>query len=125
MKIDYSIYINEAFEIYDKQRVKSIVKVAEKLHKKYKIKTPFATFRRGLSGNFKRKNKTVKQVIKKVVKKTIDEDAKPFVLDAWSDKGYIMNIDEFCKTHTLPREDVKTYRLCTHTKVRTYNITFN
>ena len=25
----------------------------------------------------------------------------------------------------MPRNDVKTYRLCTHTKVPTYNITFN
>ena len=49
----------------------------------------------------------------------------PFDLSAWSLDGKIMSIDEFCQTHDLPRNDVKNYRLCTHTRIPTYNITFN
>lgn len=49
---------------------------------------------------------------------------KPFILSAWTKDGKIMNIDEFCQTHNLPRKDISNYRLCTHTQVPTYNITF-
>jgi len=35
-----------------------------------------------------------------------------------------MGIDEFCEFHSLNRGDIKAWRLCTHTKVPTYNISF-
>lgn len=53
-----------------------------------------------------------------------ESNKKPFVLSAWTDSGRIMNIDEFCTHHNLPRKDIGNYRLCTHTQVPTYNITF-
>lgn len=56
---------------------------------------------------------------KKEVKKEI-----PFDLSAWTKEGKIMNIDEFCVVHNLKRGDISNWRLCTHTKVPTYNITF-
>lgn len=49
---------------------------------------------------------------------------KPFDLTAWTDEGKIMTIDEFCSFHGLNRGDIKNWRLCTHTKVPTYNISF-
>lgn len=48
----------------------------------------------------------------------------PFDLSAWTKEGKIMNIDEFCLVHNLNRGDISNWRLCTHTKVPTYNITF-
>ena len=48
----------------------------------------------------------------------------PFDLSAWTKDGKIMDIDEFCSTHNLNRGDISTWRLCTHTKVPTYNISF-
>ena len=60
----------------------------------------------------------VKQKAKKQVKEI------PFDLSAWTKEGKIMNIDEFCVTHNLNRGDISNWRLCTHTKVPTYNITF-
>lgn len=43
---------------------------------------------------------------------------------AWNKKGYMMDIDEYCKTYNLPREDVKSYKLVTHTGTPFYNIAF-
>lgn len=54
----------------------------------------------------------------------INKSNTPFDLTAWTSDGKIMNIDDFCKHHNLNRGDIKSWRLCTHTKVPTYNITF-
>lgn len=48
----------------------------------------------------------------------------PFVLSAWSDDGTIMDIDEYCKKHGLPREDISSYKLITHSKEPYYNTVF-
>jgi len=49
---------------------------------------------------------------------------KPFVLSAWNDKGYMMDIDEYCNHYKLPRKDVKSYKLVSHTGTPFYNIVF-
>jgi len=56
--------------------------------------------------------------------KEVKEEPKEFDLTAWTEDGKIMGIDEFCEFHSLNRGDIKTWRLCTHTKVPTYNISF-
>ena len=61
---------------------------------------------------------------KKVKKRKQKEKEIPFDLSAWTKDGKIMDIDEFCSTHNLNRGDISTWRLCTHTKVPTYNISF-
>lgn len=62
---------------------------------------------------------------KKVTKKSKkDDDGNKFDLAAWTADGRIMDIDEFCAHHGLSRGDIRTWRLCTHTKVPTYNISF-
>lgn len=52
-------------------------------------------------------------------------EAKPFVLSAWNDStGRILDINEYCTVHNLPREDVRSYKLITHTAIPYYNIQF-
>ena len=119
MAINYNDYLNEATEIYKRQRVKSWVKVARILHKKYKLEIKFESFRRQLLYNV---NKGVKKTIKRTVKKT---EAKPFVLSAWNFKsGKMLDIDEYCDFYKLPRNDVKSYKLVSHTGTPYYNILF-
>jgi len=49
---------------------------------------------------------------------------KPFVLNAFSDKGYMMDINQYCECYNLPINDVKSYKLVTHTGTPYYNIQF-
>ena len=49
---------------------------------------------------------------------------KKFVLSAWNKKGYMMDIDEYCAHYTLPRADITSYKLVSHTGTPFYNIVF-
>jgi hypothetical protein len=49
---------------------------------------------------------------------------KPFVLSAWNDDGYMMDIDKYCEHYQLPRHDIKSYKLVSHTGIPYYNILF-
>lgn len=49
---------------------------------------------------------------------------KPFVLSAWNDLGYMMDIDQYCEHYKLPRVDVRKYKLVSHTGTPYYNIEF-
>jgi hypothetical protein len=49
---------------------------------------------------------------------------KPFVLSAWNDEGYMMDIDKYCEHYQLPRHDIKSYKLVSHTGTPYYNILF-
>ena len=49
---------------------------------------------------------------------------KEFVLSAWNDEGYMMDIDQYCEHYQLPRADVKEYKLVSHTGTPYYNIRF-
>ena len=61
---------------------------------------------------------------KKPTEKELTEP-KPFVLSAWNDiTGRILDINEYCTVHNLPREDVRSYKLITHTAIPYYNIQF-
>lgn len=61
---------------------------------------------------------------KKHTEKQLSEP-KPFVLSAWNDlSGRILDINEYCSVHNLPREDVRSYKLITHTAIPYYNIQF-
>lgn len=52
-------------------------------------------------------------------------EAKPFVLSAWNIlTGGLLDINEYCKTYNLPIDDVRSYKLVTHTGVPFYNIQF-
>jgi hypothetical protein len=57
--------------------------------------------------------------------KTELSEPKPFVLSAWNNNtGKILDINEYCSVHNLPREDVRSYKLITHTAIPYYNIQF-
>lgn len=49
---------------------------------------------------------------------------RPFVLSAWNDAGYMMDIDQYCEHYALPRKDIKSYKLVSHTGTPFYNILF-
>ena len=50
---------------------------------------------------------------------------KPFILSAWNNtNGKILDINEYCIVHNLPRQDVRSYKLITHTAIPYYNIQF-
>lgn len=50
--------------------------------------------------------------------------ATPLILSAWSKEGYMMNIDEYCEVYKLPREDITSYKLVSHTGTPFFNIVF-
>ena len=49
-------------------------------------------------------------------------DTKP--LSAFNDDKKLMDIDSYCEYYNLPREDVTSYKLVTHTGVPFYNLVF-
>jgi hypothetical protein len=55
---------------------------------------------------------------------TKESTKRPFVLSAWNDKGYMMEIDEYCKHYGLKRDDVRSWKLVSHTGTPYYNIEF-
>ena len=61
-------------------------------------------------------------IVKK--KEPIKTTEKPFVLSAWNDGGYMMCIDEYCTHYKLPRKDISSYKLVSHTGTPFYNIQF-
>jgi len=122
----YSKYLDEAFELYDSQTDKSVVKVAEILHKKYNPKINIQTFRSGLNRQMvlsgKKLVRTPKSKRKETKKKT---EAQPFVLSAWNFKtGEMMDIKEYCEFYKLPYDDIHSYKLVSHTGTPFFNILF-
>lgn len=57
-------------------------------------------------------------------KEVTAKEERPFVLSAWNDKGYMMDIDEYCSHYKLPKQDIKSYKLVSHTGTPFYNILF-
>jgi len=56
--------------------------------------------------------------------KTNDYQQK-FVLSAWcSERGEMLNIDSYCIKYNLPRKDITSYKLVSHTGTPFYNIVF-
>lgn len=55
-----------------------------------------------------------------------NDKKKKFVLSAWNKKtGQMMDIDEYCKHYNLPRKDIRSYKLVSHTGTPFYNIAFH
>ena len=68
------------------------------------------------------RNKVVSKGVSEGVKKTKET---PFVLSAWNQlTGLMMDIDEYCVFYKLPRKDIKSYKLVSHTGTPFYNILF-
>ena len=66
--------------------------------------------------------------VKEVVEtKTVANDYRPaaFVLSAWNGlTGKMMDINEYCIHYSLPRNDISSYKLVSHTGTPFYNIVF-
>jgi hypothetical protein len=61
----------------------------------------------------------------KTISNTPDKESSPFVLNAWNQEtGKMFDIDEYCEFYNLPRNDIKDYKLITHTGTPYYNIKF-
>ena len=54
----------------------------------------------------------------------VEEEPKSFILSAWSNEGRMLDIDEYCERYNLPRNDIRSYKLVTHTGTPYYNILF-
>lgn len=54
-----------------------------------------------------------------------DPEEELGILSALRTDGKIMNIEEYCSYHNLPRAQIKNYKLITHTGIPYYNITSN
>jgi hypothetical protein len=66
-----------------------------------------------------------KEIENKVDNNTKPNDyKKPLVLSAWSNSGVMMSIDEYCEHYKLPRTDISSYKLVSHTGTPFYNIVF-
>jgi hypothetical protein len=69
--------------------------------------------------------RTSKEIENNVDNKTSPNDyKKPLVLSAWSNSGVMMSIDEYCEHYKLPRTDISSYKLVSHTGTPFYNIVF-
>jgi len=71
-----------------------------------------------------KKAKSLKSNSKIETSRTKKNVEKDFVLSAWNDEGFMMDIDQYCEHYKLPREDVREYKLVSHTGTPYYNIKF-
>jgi len=86
-------------------------------------KNIYNLIRRERMGITQGKNKT--GYVKKSDECEKKSEARPFVLSAWNeDTGKMMDIEEYCAHYRLPRKDVKSYKLVSHTGTPFYNILF-
>ena len=56
--------------------------------------------------------------------KTNEYKKKEFVLSAWNEEGYMMDIEKYCEHYNLPRKSISSYKLVSHTGTPYYNIAF-
>lgn len=64
------------------------------------------------------------KVVTKIITKSNDYKEKDFVLSAWGEDGQMMDIDTYCKYYNLPRKDISSYKLVSHTGTPFYNVVF-
>jgi len=50
---------------------------------------------------------------------------KTQIMSAWGNDGRMMDIDQYCDHYNLPRNDIRSYKLVTHTGTPYYNIAFH
>lgn len=68
----------------------------------------------------------VKPLIEKVENITVSNGYEKIkILSAWDSEGGIMDIDRYCDHYKLPRNDIHSYKLVSHTGTPFYNIVFN
>lgn len=66
----------------------------------------------------------VQEIEETTTTKPNDYKEKPLILSAWGSDGQMMDIDSYCNTYGLPRADISSYKLVSHTGTPFYNIVF-
>lgn len=68
----------------------------------------------------------IPEIVTETKSDTVPNDyKKKFVLSAWNTKtGTMMDIDLYCEHYSLPRQDITSYKLVSHTGTPYYNIVF-
>lgn len=99
----------------------SVLHACEFVKKKYNLKQSVATIRRQYYRFQKSKDVSVST---RSTTQSNQYKTKAFVLSAWNKTGYMMDIDEYCKHYKLPRQDITSYKLVSHTGTPFYNIVF-
>lgn len=61
----------------------------------------------------------------KLVRESNTNDYSVSVMSALDENNKMMDIDDYCEYYSLPREDVKKYKLVSHTGVPFYNVLFD
>lgn len=71
-------------------------------------------------------HRTVTLELKEVDEKsqTTQNDYESKIMSAFDKSGKVMDIDRYCLFYNLPRQDVKNYKLVTHTGTPFYNVVF-
>ena len=68
-------------------------------------------------------NRSLKEEVKTTTKPNNYKESK-LVLSAWDNDGFMMDIDKYCEVYGLPRNDISSYKLVSHTGTPFYNIVF-
>ena len=125
------LYLNDVVNKGGAVKSEIAKKLFEKAKKKEEFDTKWDTFRRKVSYwidtylDSDNDDPVIEKVTK--VKKTKKEtsEAQPFILSAWDDNsGDVLNIDQYCERYNMPRGNVRSYKLVTHTGTPYYNIQF-
>jgi hypothetical protein len=118
----FNKYLDSVKEHLDKQPKISNVQLAKLIISLYpNDEIDYNAFRQWIG-----LNKGGQKVVNKSTSKSNDYSKPKFVLSAWNQEtGLMMDIDAYCKHYALPRKDVKSYKLVSHTGTPYYNIVFN
>lgn len=73
---------------------------------------------------YEKDNNTIIKVESKTTTKANDYKKETFVLSAFGSDGIMMDIDAYCEEYNLPKKDISSYKLITHTGTPFYNIVF-
>lgn len=116
--IDWNKYKNEILDLHSQGKGSSaIVDILEDSYGKFPSKNPSRQIRKIIA----RANPNELRVESKT---SPNDYGAPFVLSAWDKNGKIMNIEEYCTYHGLPRKDITSYKLITHSKQPYFNCVF-
>jgi hypothetical protein len=126
-KFDYSVFDEEILEIAKNSRItiSSIARTIMQANPESVIR--HSTFRRYIAKviNNSTKNKMVKVDTSSSSKSNDYKNKDKFVLSAWNKRtGQMMDIDTYCQHYSLPRKDITSYKLVSHTGTPYYNIVF-
>ncbi|CAL2055947.1 hypothetical protein [Tenacibaculum sp. 190524A05c] len=128
MDSKYSIAKKEILELYKDytSNPNTIIKSESHIARKVKDKFKFTENVESIRYYVRTVLKEHKATSLNSISSTISNDYSPqkFTLSAWHKEGYMMDIDQYCEYYKLPRKDISSYKLVSHTGTPFYNIVF-